>query len=52
MMAEIGTFALILAFLFAMLLVIIPTLGLRLNRLDWQASAPYYVMAHAVFVTL
>lgn len=52
MMAEIGTFALILALLFAMLLVIIPTLGLRLNRLDWQASAPYYVMAQAVFVAL
>ena len=52
MIAEIGSFALVLALLFAVLLVVIPTLGLRLNKLDWQASAPYYVIAQAVCVAL
>lgn len=52
MMAEIGTFALILALLFAILLVVVPTLGLQRNLLAWQASAPYYVVAQAVFVAL
>ena len=52
MMAEIGLFALVLALLFALLLVIIPTLGLRLNKFEWQMSAPYYVMAQVVCVAL
>jgi len=52
MMAEIGTFTLILALLFAILLVVVPTLGLQRNFLAWQASAPYYVVAQAVFVAL
>jgi cytochrome c-type biogenesis protein CcmF len=52
MMAEIGTFTLILALLFAILLVVVPTLGLQRNLLAWQVSAPYYVVAQAVFVAL
>ena len=52
MIAEIGSFALILALLFAVLLVVIPTLGLRFNKLDWQASAPYYVIAQTACVGL
>ena len=52
MMAEIGTFALILALLFAVLLVVIPTLGLRFNNIAWQACAPSYVIAQVVCVAL
>ncbi|MDF1828266.1 MAG: heme lyase CcmF/NrfE family subunit [Legionellaceae bacterium] len=52
MIGEIGTFALILALLFAILLVVVPTLGLRRHEVAWQASAPYYVWAQAVCVAL
>lgn len=52
MTAEIGAFALILALLFSVLLVVIPTIGLHLNKLAWQASAPHYVIAQAVCVAL
>lgn len=52
MIAEIGTFALVLALLFALLLVVIPMLGLRFNQLTWQASASYYVIAQVACVAL
>ena len=52
MMAEIGTFTLILALFFAMLLVIVPTLGLFLNNDSWKRSAPYYVIAQTFSIAL
>jgi cytochrome c-type biogenesis protein CcmF len=52
MMAEIGVFSLILALLFALMLVIIPTLGLWLNKRDWCLSSRTYVFGQVVFVLL
>lgn len=52
MIAEIGLFSLILALLFASLLVVVPTLGLwRQNRL-WQQSAKAYVLGQFGFIAL
>jgi cytochrome c-type biogenesis protein CcmF len=50
MMAELGLFSLILALMFSCLLVVIPTLGLRLNKPDWQHAAFVYVCGQAGFV--
>jgi len=36
MIAEIGLFALLLALLFAFMLVIVPTLGIIFNKEDWR----------------
>ncbi len=52
MIAEIGTFSLILALLFALMLVVIPTLGLWLNKPAWQASSRVYVCGQFAFVAL
>ena len=52
MIAELGIFSLILALLFAILLVIFPTLGLMLNKPDWQASARVYVWGQFIFVAM
>ncbi|MDP1603941.1 MAG: heme lyase CcmF/NrfE family subunit [Legionella sp.] len=52
MIAEIGLFSLVLALFFAALLVVIPTLGLRGNREDWIAAAPFYVAGQFIFVAL
>lgn len=52
MIAEIGLFSLILALLFSGLLVLMPSLGLRLNRESWVAAADTYVIAQSLFVVL
>ncbi len=52
MIAEIGLFSLVLALLFAAILVVLPTLGLWLKKPDWQASARVYVWGQFAFVGL
>jgi cytochrome c-type biogenesis protein CcmF len=52
MIAEIGLFSLILALLFAILLVVIPTLGIWFKKLDWQQAAKHYVCAQFLFVVI
>ena len=52
MIAELGLFSLILALLFAILLAVIPTVGLWLKKSDWQASASVYVYGQFVFVSM
>lgn len=52
MIAEIGLFSLVLALLFAILLAIIPVIGLKKNNPAWVASAPVYVLAQFFFVSL
>ena len=52
MIAEIGLFALLLALLFAFMLVIVPTLGIIFNKEDWQASVKIYVPLQFFFVAL
>ncbi len=52
MIAELGLFSLVLALLFAVLLVALPTLGLWLNKPVWQDSARIYVGGQFAFVAL
>lgn len=52
MIAEIGSFSLILALVFAMLLVAIPTFGLWFNKPDWQTCARIYVCGQFIFIVL
>lgn len=52
MIAEIGSFSLILALLFALMLVVVPTLGLWLQKPHWQAASRLYVTGQFVFVIL
>lgn len=52
MIAEIGLFSLILALLFAVLLTVIPTLGLWRAKADWIDSAPLYACGQFLFVAL
>ena len=52
MIAELGLFSLILALLFALLLLVLPTLGLWLKKPDWTASARLYVCGQAACVGL
>lgn len=52
MTAEIGLFSLILSLLFASLLVVVPTLGLWFQRLEWQSSARVYVVGQFAFVSI
>lgn len=52
MIAELGLFSLILALMFAVLLVVIPTLGLVLQKPSWQSASRLYVVGQAVFVAL
>ncbi len=52
MIAELGLFLLVLALLLSVMLVTIPTLGLWLNKPDWQASARVYVCGQFAFVAL
>lgn len=52
MIAEIGLFSLILALLFALMLVVVPTLGLWLNKPIWQRSSRVYVCGQFAFVAL
>ena len=52
MMGEIGLFSLVLALFFALMLVVVPSLGLWLNKPIWRACAPLYVLGQFVFVVL
>lgn len=52
MIAELGLFSLILALIFAMLLVIIPSVGLWRQNPAWQASARVYVCGQFAFVAI
>lgn len=52
MIAEMGLFSLILALMFAILLVALPSLGLWLKKPALQASARLYVWGQSVFVAL
>ncbi|HBI21769.1 MAG TPA: heme lyase NrfEFG subunit NrfE, partial [Legionella sp.] len=52
MTAELGLFSLVLALLFSLLLVLLPTCGLALNKPKWMASAPVYVCRQFVFVCI
>lgn len=52
MIAEIGLFALILSFLFSVLLVTVPTFGLLLKRNEWVESASTYLIGQCVFIAL
>lgn len=52
MIAEVGLFCLILALLFSVLLVMVPTLGLFKNNLHLQAAADVYVYGQCVFIAL
>ena len=50
MIAEIGLFSLILALMFAGLLVVVPTLGLFYKKTPWQNAASTYVWGQFVFI--
>jgi len=50
MIAEIGLFSLILALVFASLLVIIPAIGLKTGKTELIDSAPIYVIGQFCFV--
>jgi cytochrome c-type biogenesis protein CcmF len=52
MIAEIGLFALLLALLFSMMLVIVPTLGLWCQKPVLQATSRVYVCAQFAFVAM
>lgn len=52
MIAELGLFFLILALLVAGMLVIIPVMGLRLQRSAWMAAARTYAFLHFIFIAL
>lgn len=52
MIAEAGLFSLIIALLFSLLLVIVPTIGLKRSNFDLQAAASRYVLGQFVFVAM
>lgn len=52
MIAEIGLFSLVLALFFALLLVVVPTLGLWWKKPHWQRASMVYVGGQFAFVTL
>lgn len=52
MIPELGLFSLVLALLFALLLTVIPTLGLWKNNKAMQASTTFYVYAQLGFIAL
>ncbi len=52
MIAEIGLFSLILALFFAILLAVIPMVGLWRFKDDWVAAAPLYASGQFIFVAL
>ncbi|WP_419420649.1 heme lyase CcmF/NrfE family subunit [Legionella sp. D16C41] len=52
MIAEIGLFSLILALICAISLAIIPLIGLRKNKPEWVAAAPFYVGGQCFFIAL
>ncbi|MDI9818587.1 MULTISPECIES: heme lyase CcmF/NrfE family subunit [unclassified Legionella] len=52
MIAEVGLFSLVLALVFALLLALIPSLGVWRNKADWTAAAPLYACGQFIFVGL
>ncbi|WP_028389672.1 heme lyase CcmF/NrfE family subunit [Legionella fairfieldensis] len=52
MIAEIGLFSLIVALLFAVLLAVIPAVGLRCKNIEWIAAAPLYVWGQFLFISV
>ncbi|ASQ46318.1 heme lyase CcmF/NrfE family subunit [Legionella clemsonensis] len=52
MIAEIGLFSLLLSLLFAVLLAVIPTLGLWRSNRNWIAAAPFYATGQFIFIAL
>ncbi|MBA2649089.1 MAG: heme lyase CcmF/NrfE family subunit [Legionella sp.] len=52
MIAEMGVFFLILALVCALMLTLVPCLGLCKNRFDWMQSAHFYVVLQFIFVSL
>ena len=52
MMAELGVFSLILALLFSVMLVVVPTLGLSLQKPAWYLAARVYVVGQFIFVII
>ncbi len=50
MIAEMGSFCLVLALLFAVLLAVVPTLGLWRQKPDWIAAGRVYVCGQFLFV--
>ncbi len=52
MIAELGLFALVLALLFASSLVVVPSLGLWLNKPMWQRAASVYAVGKLFFVAM
>jgi len=50
MIAEIGVFSLILALVFSIMLVVVPTLGVYLQKPNWRATASRYVYGQFAFV--
>ncbi|KTD47361.1 cytochrome C-type biogenesis protein CcmF [Legionella rubrilucens] len=52
MTAELGLFSLVLALLFAVLLAVIPTVGLLRARKDWIAAAPALAAGQFIFISL
>jgi cytochrome c-type biogenesis protein CcmF len=50
MLAEIGLFSLIIALFFALMLVIVPTIGLKRDDVTLQLMAPRYVVGQFLFV--
>lgn len=52
MIAELGVYALIWAWLFSILLVIVPSIGIWKNNLSWQQAANTYVKGQLFFILL
>ena len=52
MIAELGIFSLILALLFSVMLVVVPSLGVGFNKPDWCATARIYVVGQFIFVAM
>lgn len=52
MIAELGLFSLILALIFAVMLVVVPTAGLYQKKEDWIKAAPYYAVGQFLFVAI
>ncbi len=52
MIAELGVFSLILALLFSLLLVVVPSLGLGFKKPDWCSAARIYVGGQFIFVAM
>lgn len=52
MVAEIGLFSLLLALLFALMQVLVPTFGIWFNKPDWRKAGRVYVFGQFLFIAL